>query len=131
MGQCCRRCGICRSVSSLGPFAVVRVPFPFSDRNAQKRRPALVLSQLSFQQRSGHLLLAMITSANQSCWPLDWLIEGLEPTGLRQPCLVRMKLFTLDERLLLGQLGALAQPDRLGVSQRLQSLLPTLESGEA
>jgi hypothetical protein len=42
-----------------------------------------------------------------------------------------MKLFTLDERLLLGQLGALAQPDRLGVSQRLQSLLPTLESGEA
>ena len=118
-------------MNSLKPFALVRVPFPFSDRNAQKRRPALVLSQPDFQQRSGHVLLAMVTSANQSSWPLDWLVQELEPAGLRQPCLVRMKLFTLDERLLLGQLGALAETDRLGVSQRLMSLLPTLKPERA
>ena len=117
-------------MSSLAPFALVRVPFPFSDRNAQKRRPALVLSRTDFQQRSGHLLLAMVTSANQSNWPLDWLIQDHEAAGLRQPCLVRMKLFTLDERLLLGELGQLAESDRLGVGLKLQSLLPVVVSGK-
>ena len=105
-------------------FAVVRVPFPFSDRQASKRRPALVLSEPAFQQHSGHLLLAMVTSARQSTWPLDWPIENLMVAGLRQPCLVRLKLFTLDERLVLGTLGLLAAQDRAGVTANLHALIP-------
>ena len=35
----------------------------------------------------------MVTSARQSAWPLDWLIENLASAGLRQPCLVRLKLY--------------------------------------
>ena len=31
------------------PFDLVRVPFPFTDRQTSKRRPALVLSTLGFQ----------------------------------------------------------------------------------
>ena len=72
-------------MSAFDRFAVVRVPFPFTDRQAQKRRPALVLSQPRFQQACGHLLLAMITSARQSSWPLDWPIEDLQTAGLPQP----------------------------------------------
>ena len=105
-------------------FSVVRVPFPFTDRLAQKRRPALVLSQPGFQQACGHLLLAMITSAHQSTWPFDWPIEDLQTAGLRQPCVVRLKLFTLDERLVLGALGALAAADRNAVAAQLGRLLP-------
>jgi mRNA interferase MazF len=105
-------------------FAVVRVPFPLSDRQATKRRPALVLNDPAFQQRSGHLLLAMVTSARQSAWPLDWPITNLTAAGLNQPCLVRFKLFTLDERLVLGSLGVLAAHDRAGVRASLQALLP-------
>jgi len=36
---------------------------------------------------------------------------------------VRFKLFSLDERLLLGQLGQLAAVDRSGVRANLQRLL--------
>jgi mRNA interferase MazF len=107
-------------------FAVVRVPFPFSDRQANKRRPALVLSDPSFQQHSGHLLLAMITSARQSAWSLDWPIEDLKAAGLGQACLVRLKLFTLDERLVLGAVGTLAPRDRAGVTANLRTLLPVV-----
>jgi proteic killer suppression protein len=35
----------------------------------------------------------MVTSARQSAWPLDWPIENLASAGLRQPCLVRLKLY--------------------------------------
>ncbi len=109
-------------MSAFDSFAVVRVPFPFTDRLAQKRRPALVLSQPAFQQACGHLLLAMITSARQSSWPLDWPIEDLQAAGLPQPCVVRLKLFTLDERLVLGPLGALADGDRAAVIAQLAKL---------
>ena len=111
-------------MSAFDPFAVVRVPFPFTDRQAQKRRPALVLSQPGFQQACGHLLLGMITSARQSSWPLDWPIEDRKTAGLPQDCVVRLKLFTLDERLVLGNLGALGVGDRIGVTSQLAKLLP-------
>ncbi|WP_254990364.1 type II toxin-antitoxin system PemK/MazF family toxin [Cyanobium sp. N5-Cardenillas] len=106
-------------------YAVVRVPFPFTDRQVQKLRPAVVLSQSDFQRGCGHLLLAMITSARQSSWPLDWPLEDLQAAGLPQPCLVRFKLFTLDERLVSGGLGSLAPADRAGVEAQLGKLLPT------
>ena len=72
---------------------------------------------------AGHLLLAMITSARQSSWPLDWPIEDLLAAGLPQPCVVRLKLFTLDERLVLGRLGALVAADRTAVAAQLAKLL--------
>ena len=48
-------------------FDVVVVPFPFTDRNTTKRRPALVLSDArAFNEQAGHFVLAMITSARHS-----------------------------------------------------------------
>ncbi len=50
---------------------VVRAPFPFNDRVASDNRPALVLSDAAtFNTPSGHLVLAMITSAKNAPWPL-------------------------------------------------------------
>lgn len=111
-------------MSAFESFSVVRVSFPFTDRQAQKRRPALVLSKPGFQQASGHPLLAMITSARQSSWHPDWPIEDLQVAGLPQPCVVRLKLFTLSERLVLSSLGALAADDRAAVTAQLRKLLP-------
>ena len=101
------------------PFDLVRVPFPFSDRQTIKRRPALVLSTVGFQNDSEHLHLATVTSANHSHWSLDWPIEDLMAAGLPIPCVVRFKLFTLDQRLVFGSLGSLATVDRQGVRDRL------------
>ena len=53
-------------------FAVVRVPFPFTDRVPSKNRPALVLSdRMAFNAPAGHSVMAMITSAANAPWPLD------------------------------------------------------------
>jgi len=106
------------------PFAVVRVPFPSTDRAVQRRRPAVVLSAPAFQHGSAHLLLAMITTAKRSCWPLDWPIRDVAAAGLNQACCVRFKLFSLDERLVLGQLGMLESVDCMGVRATLQRLIP-------
>jgi mRNA interferase MazF len=96
----------------LAPFDVVVVPFPFTDRSATKRRPALVLSSSAFNQKAQHSVLAMITSAGQSSWPGDYFIEDLKAAGLPSECVVRLKLFTLDHRLVIRKAGTLGAADQ-------------------
>jgi mRNA interferase MazF len=104
-------------------LTVVRVPFPFTDREATKNRPALILSdETMFNAPAGHSVMAMITSAGNAPWPLDCRIGDLEAAGLPSPSKVRFKLFTLDHRLVRGQLGRLASGDEQNVHKALAQL---------
>ncbi|TDN98194.1 MULTISPECIES: type II toxin-antitoxin system PemK/MazF family toxin [Halomonas] len=108
-------------------FDVAVVPFPFTDRNTTKRRPALVISSNEdFHRTTGQLLMAMITSANNSACPLDTDIQGLNAAGLPAPSIVRMKLFTVDKRLIIRQAGRLEQDDRRRVISALRALIPAI-----
>lgn len=105
-------------------FDVVVVPFPFTDQSTTKRRPALVLSDArAFNKKVSQSVLAMITSARNSDWPLDVTIEDLAPAGLPSASVVRMKLFTLDDQLVIRKAGVLAETDRKGVVATLRQLL--------
>lgn len=105
-------------------FDVVVVPFPFTDRAAAKRRPALVLSSaVNFNRGAGHSVMAMITSATGASWPLDTAIEDLASAGLPSPSFVRMKLFTLDHRFVLRKVGRLVARDATAVETSLAALL--------
>lgn len=94
------------------------VPFPFSDRDATKRRPALVCSTKAFNGSAGHLVLAMITTAAHHAWPGDVAIRDLSRTGLPAPSVVRWKLFTLDASLVLRRAGKLSARDRATCRRR-------------
>lgn len=105
-------------------FTVVRVPFPLTDRSATKNRPALVLSDAaSFNTPAGHAVMAMITSQGNAPWPLDCPIADPQAAGLPAPSLVRFKLFTLDHRLVRGELGMLSATDTATVRTALTHLL--------
>lgn len=109
---------------SFDRYDVVVVPFPFTDRTTTKRRPALVLSDAAaFNHRTGQAVMAMITSARHSDWPLDVTVEDLDAAGLPSASIVRMKLFTLDEQFVLRKTGALAGADQKKVARALQVLL--------
>ena len=98
------------------------VPFPFSERPQAKRRPALVLSNRGFN-RHGHTILAMITTGAHRPWPGDSEIADLEASGLEVPCIIRLKLFTLDNRLLLRRLGRLSVADRKAAGPEMRRQL--------
>ncbi len=105
-------------------YDVVVVPFPFTDRSTTKRRPALVLSDAgSFNKRVGQSVLAMITSARNSNWPLDVEIGDLDSAGLPSASVVRMKPFTLDDQLVIRKAGRLTGNDRKAVVTTLYRLL--------
>ncbi len=109
------------------PFDVVVVPFPFTDSAQTKRRPALVLSQhINFGNKIGHLVLAMITSRKNDPWPLDCDIMNKKQSGLTAPSVVRMKLFTLDNRFIIRKIGHLSDSDQKKVKQSLSQLFDYL-----
>jgi len=104
-------------------FDVVVVPFPFTDRATTKRRPALVLSnENTFNKKVGQSVLAMITSANNSNWPLDTNIQDLDVAGLSSASVIRMKLFTLDDRLIIRRAGQLSGEDKKAAGKVLRQL---------
>jgi mRNA interferase MazF len=101
---------------------VVVVPFPFSERPGAKRRPALILSRPIFN-KAGHSVLAMITTRARKPWPADVEVANLEQAGLHIPCIVRLKMFTLDNRLLIKRIGSLSPTDRREVTSALRAAL--------
>lgn len=102
---------------------VVLVPFPFTEGPGAKRRPALALSNPAFN-RSGHTVLVMITTRGHNPWPGDTEIKDHRAAGLPLRCLVRLKLFTLDNYLILRRLGRLAASDAARVEQNFTRYLP-------
>lgn len=107
-------------------YSVVAVPFPFTDKDFTKKRPALVISQEDYQKHTHHCILMMITSAKQSEWKLDMPIRDIGPTGLPGLSIMRPKLFTLDERLILRKIGELSERDQKVVQNTLSRLFVTL-----
>ncbi|MCD4743134.1 MAG: type II toxin-antitoxin system PemK/MazF family toxin [Desulfobacteraceae bacterium] len=105
-------------------FDVVVVPFPFTDQDTEKRRPALILSDYEkFNAATQNCVMAMITSVKNPDWPLDVRIGSSIKAGLPAPSKVRMKLFTLDSRLVVKKIGGLAAKDQKAVKENLKKLM--------
>ena len=78
---------------------VVRVPFPYTDRNTRQHRPALVISNGAIGDDKSLVWVTMITSAENRRWPGDHLIMDLAKAGLPIPSVVRTaKVTTVEAR---------------------------------
>jgi mRNA interferase MazF len=79
---------------------VVRVPFPYTDRDTREHRPALVVSRGGLGDRESLLWVVMITSAANRAWPGDVSVtDDYEAVGLPVPSVVRStKIATIEAR---------------------------------
>lgn len=96
---------------TLRPFDVVVVPFPYSDRLSEKRRPGLVVSTDEMPENLARVWVAMITSASASQLA-DIRITDIEIAGLPVPSTARCsKIATLDVDRILRIAGHLSDRD--------------------
>ena len=105
------------------PFDVVVVPFPYADRLAEKRRPALVISNRKLAAH-GLIWVAMITSADNEAWSSDVAIRDLKRSGLPAPSVVRpAKIACIEPGRIDRRIGRLDKAAAKMVGQRLRGFL--------
>jgi mRNA interferase MazF len=76
---------------------IVRVPFPYTDRNTRQHRPALVISNGAIGDGQSLIWVAMITSAENRRWLGDHAIVDFVGAGLPIPSVVRIAKITTVE----------------------------------
>lgn len=109
---------------SFEPGDVVRVPFPYTNRETSQHRPALVISDGALG--SGLLLwVLMITSSENRPWPSDVPIEhGAEhKSGLPAPSVVRTLKIATIETSVAERIGRVDPATLTAVRGQLSSLL--------
>jgi mRNA interferase MazF len=105
------------------PFYIVVVPFPYADRLAEKRRPALVISNRKLAIH-GLVWVAMITSADNEAWSSDVAITDLARAGLPAPSIVRpAKIACIEPGRIDRRVGRLDKLVARAVAQKLRGFL--------
>jgi mRNA interferase MazF len=105
------------------PGAIVLVRFPFTDLTTTKKRPALVVSPLSYARRLGDVVLLALTSQDQNDPSLalkEWRVAGLP-----KPTWIKPLIGTLSINLIDHQIGRIAPQDWLCVRAAIAILLST------
>ncbi len=97
------------------PGDIILVSYPFGEGAGVRKRPALVVSSSGFNQETGELVIAQITSrVSAPARAGDYTIEGWREAKLPRPALVRARLTTLTQPLVLRRLGSLSETDYQG-----------------
>lgn len=107
---------------------VVLVTFPFTDLTSVKVRPALVISNDSYNAIQDDIVLLLITSNISRLSSDDYLLESenteFAGTGLKKASVFRVgKLQTLKKTLLVSKLGIAGSGILMEIENRLRNLL--------
>ncbi|MGI4975947.1 MAG: type II toxin-antitoxin system PemK/MazF family toxin [Janthinobacterium lividum] len=107
---------------------VVKVPFPYTNRPVQQRRPALVVACHRAPGMPALLWVVMITSAAHRRWPHDVEITDLAVAGLPAPSIVRPTKIATLEADDAERAGRLPHPDRRAVAAVLSASLDEIRT---
>jgi mRNA interferase MazF len=103
---------------------IVLVPFPFTDMTTTKKRPAMVVSPWEYNCGRPDLIIMAITSRlNQMDKLGEKLVDNWQAAGLLKSSVFKPILATIENILVLKQLGSLHSEDRLTLGQILQDIL--------
>lgn len=102
---------------------VVKVPFPYTNRPVEQRRPAIVIARPAASGSPELLWVLMVTSAVNRGWPGDVDISDLDTAGLPVASVVRTAKIATVEALHTEPLGQLSASDRSRVADVLRAML--------
>ena len=95
---------------------IVLVPFPFTNLESSKKRPAVVLYADDID-----IIAVFITTKLKWKDERDVLLEPNESNRLKKPSLIRIsKIATLDKSIVIGKIGVLDQKTIESVDAKLK-----------
>jgi len=103
---------------------VVLVRFPFTNQAAFKQRPAVVVSNRAYNTARPDAVIMAITSQLRPLSSLGeiWIVQW-QAANLLKPSAIKPVFATLEQSLLLKQLGTLQPGDQAALRQAIASVL--------
>lgn len=103
---------------------VVLVPFPFTSQAASKKRPAAIVSNRTYNTTRPDVVVMAITSQFRPSPALGevWLGQW-QAAGLLKPSAVKPVFATLEQALVLRQLGTLSADDQATLRKAIAETL--------
>jgi mRNA interferase MazF len=104
--------------------AVVLVPFPFTDQSASKRRPAVVVSNRAYNRARLDVVVMAVTSQLHPSPTLGevW-ISHWQPAGLLKPSAIKPVFATIEQRLVIRQLGVPQSVDQAALRKGIEETI--------
>lgn len=103
---------------------IVLVPFPFTSQVASKKRPAVIVSNRAYNSAKPDVVLMAVTSQLHPMPSLReaWLDQWRQ-AGLLKPSAVKPVFVTLEQTLILQQLGTLTGSDKAALHKGIAEVL--------
>lgn len=109
-----------RFIMTYEKWDIVLVPCPFTNLKITKKRPALIISPSEFNQEFGAVIIMFITSDISVHKRIgDYHIKKWKEAGLPKPSMSRMKLATIDQRIIVRKFGHLPELDQTTLQEKL------------
>lgn len=103
---------------------VVLVPFPFTNQTALKQRPAVIVSNAAYNSATPEIVVMAVTSQlRPNTQPGEVWLAHWQAAGLLKPSTVKPVFATLEQQIIIRQLGTLTaedqEPLRNGISETI------------
>lgn len=103
---------------------VVLVSFPFTNLQATKKRPAVIISRQTYQKNRPDVILMTITS--QTRQPLatgEAMLQDWQAVGLAKPSVLKLLIATLEQNQIVKVMEQLSATDREELGKVIQTIL--------
>jgi len=103
---------------------VVLVPFPFTSHAASKRRPAAIVSNAAYARARPDLVLMAITGQlRPRLDDHDLVLADWAAAGLVKPSAVKPVFATLEQTLVLREMGRLGEADAAALRRLIAGVI--------
>jgi len=103
---------------------VVLVAFPFTNLQATKKRPAVIISNHSYQQTRPDVILMAITSQIKTELATgEAILQDWQIAGLAKPSMLKPLIATLEQANIVRVMGQLSAADCEELGSVLQIIL--------
>ena len=103
---------------------VVLVTFPFTNLQATKKRPAVIISSHAYQQTRLDVILMAITSQIKTEPSTgEAMLQDWQTAGLAKPSMLKPLIATLEQAQIIRGLGKLSATDREELGNIIKNIL--------